>query len=1017
MFFESDFVKRLQENSNEAPLLPRLSSKSSISSCGCVFRAWLRAARNCNFCARSLAIGVVLGGFPLFLVPANAQEEEVIEEAGGEVEEIVVTGSRILRDPVYEASPVSLLDKSDLERSGLTNLGDILRSLPIAGSAPSSRFNVPGNSGFPQDGSGIGAGSVHLSLRNIDSKRTLVLVDGRRWIAGASASGVPGTVDLNSLPDNVIQRIEILQDGASAIYGSDVIGGVVNIVTDREFEGLKMDFQTGNYLAEGDGGSQEIGLKIGGGNESTHIVFSASYRNELGVETAARSRSAFPNPDATSCDVPGSFCSSFTPQGRFVFGPNFAGGASITINSGVLNDGGANIPNFDPDNPTAGDFHAFTSADRFNYNGPGFNYLRTPNQRKNIFVSLRHSLDGALELFGTTSFTSRSSATKGAPEPLCFGFGCGSRITENFFISAENPYNPFGIDLSTADGTLAFFGRRPLESGPRLFFQETNTYFLTLGVRGELALDATPMSWEAYASYGDNQGFQEKYNSHNAAKLQVALGDPAICEATPGCVPFNFFGGQGPDGIGSITKEMLDYVRYTQRDFSEQTLRNFAFNVTGGLFDFPAGEVRFATGVEYRDHNGSFRPDPIAERAETAGIPSGPTDGAFSATEYYGELSMPLMLDGVRFWELNVAARVSDYSTFGSQVTYKATSLFKVAEDFSLRGSVSTGFRSPGIGELFGGAAREDFLFLDPCSDVLGQYGSANGGRNSPQPDAIINNCAALGVPTSYVQTQPQLSARSAGNRSLGAESSQSMLFGAVWGSRPSGGWTDGISISIDVYRLSIDNAVQGRSPSDVLRACIDTLDPQFCDLVPRQFSGALGVIDNQLQNIGSIAAHGLDLALRYEGPDLRIGTFSVSIDATQLSKYEETVVNVDGSETTADRTGKHTDETFQRAFPELRWTGTVGWLLNEWTGSLTLRWTQGMELDGGSSLDSAMFADVRVGYRPEALAEGFLITAGLNNALNTVPPVCLPCGVIGMSAVVHDLPGRIGYLRVSYQK
>ena len=178
-----------------------------------------------------------------------------------------------------------------------------------------------GTPGSPRTGPGIGAGSVQLSLRNLGAQRTLVLVDGRRWVAGASASGVPGTVDLNSLPDNVIDRIEILQDGASAVYGSDAIGGVVNVITDAAFAGFEFDAQTGGYLGHNDGESTSIGLKWGVGDGDTHAVLSAGWRDELGIETADRSRSAFPNPNATSCDVPGSYCSSFTPQGRFVFGP------------------------------------------------------------------------------------------------------------------------------------------------------------------------------------------------------------------------------------------------------------------------------------------------------------------------------------------------------------------------------------------------------------------------------------------------------------------------------------------------------------------------------------------------------------------------------------------------------------------------------------------------------------------------------------------------------------------------
>ena len=270
------------------------------------------------------------------------------QEADNRLEEVVVTGSRIRRDPLNEATAISELSFDEIEQTGLTNLGDALQNLPITGSAPNSQFNVPGNSGFPQDGAGIGAGSVQLSLRNLEAKRTLVLVNGRRWVAGASASGVPSTVDLNTIPDNVIERIEILQDGASAIYGSDAIGGVVNIITRSDFEGLRLDAQGGAYLSEGDGEDYMASAMWGGGNDTTHLIISASWKDEGGIETADRSRSAFPNPDATSCDVPGSFCSSFTPQGRFILGPNLAGGADLTLNGGVLNDGAGNIPVFDP---------------------------------------------------------------------------------------------------------------------------------------------------------------------------------------------------------------------------------------------------------------------------------------------------------------------------------------------------------------------------------------------------------------------------------------------------------------------------------------------------------------------------------------------------------------------------------------------------------------------------------------------------------------------------------------------
>jgi iron complex outermembrane receptor protein len=983
--------------------------------------------------ARGLSVALVLSVLSIYSSTAAAQDASADEA----VEEVIVTGSRIRRDPLDE--PVAIMDIStqDLERSGLTNLGDALRQLPITGSAINSQFNVPGNSGFPQDGAGIGAGAVELSIRNVGAKRTLVLVDGRRWVAGASASGVPSAVDLNTIPDNVIERIEILQDGASAIYGSDAIGGVVNVITNQDYEGFKVEAQTGSYLSDSDGETFEISALWGGGNDTTDFILSASYKDEKGIETWNRSRSAYPNPDATSCDVDGSFCSSFTPQGRFILGPAIGlyrngvldptctstdpdcGVASITLNNGVLNDGDQNIPFFDVNNLNGGDFHPFTNADRFNYNGPGYNFLKTPNERVNFYANVRHELSPQVTLFATMSYTNRSSATKAAPEPLCF-FDCGNRIADNTVISALNPFNPFGVDLSVADGTAIFFGRRPLESGGRLFFQDVNTYMYSMGLVGEFSTGGRNFYWDLVGGYGDNRGFQEKFNSHNQAKLQIALDDPAVCDAVPNCVPFNLFGGQGSDGSGSFTQEMLDFITYTQRDFSEQTLKNFAFNIGGDLAEMPAGDLAFAAGFEYRDHEGSFRPDPIAERGETAGIPSGGTAGAFDVTEFYGELNIPLLqgVSGADYAEVNLAVRSSDYSTFGSESTYKASGLWRIYEDVSLRASFSTGFRAPGIGELFGGAAREDFTYFDPCADYTAILGSGAGGRDTPQPANIQANCLDLGVLPGLAQVNPQFSAVSAGNPTLSPEESDNWTAGIVYSPSWSENqdWTDGVTVSLDFYDLQIDNAIQGRDPGDLVDACVETLDPSLCALVPRSAAGQIGLINNQLQNIGGIEASGFDLMVNYLSPETSFGQFNARMNATRLSDYKETTRNPDGSVSVNDLKGQHTDQTFARAFPELRLNTTIDWMRDRWNGSLVFRWTDDMTTADGFNLDSVMFTDLRASYNPSILDDALTITLGFNNVLDEDPPVCFPCGVIGLSTVSHDLPGRVGYLRVVYE-
>ena len=956
----------------------------------------------------------------LAVTPANIAQAQEAEE----LEEVVVTGSRIRRNPLDEPVAIMEIGAGDIESTGLTNLADALQQLPISGSAINSQFNVPGNSGFPQDGSGIGAGAAQLAIRNVSAKRTLVLVVGKRWIAGASASGVPGAVDLNTIPDNVIERVEVLQDGASAIYGSDAIGGVVNIITRQNFEGLRLDAQAGNYISDNDGESYEFSALWGAGNDKTNIVLSLGYRDEGGIETWDRARSAYPVPDTTSCDVSGTRCSSFTPQARLVFGPNIGpdgGFQDITLNTGVLNDGAGNIPQWDPNDPNGGaDFHGFSAADRFNYNGPGFNFLRTPNERINFYANVRHDLAPNITMFARASYTNRSSETKGAPEPLCLGNGCGTRITDNFVIGADNPYNFTGLELSVANGNLEFFGRRPLESGGRLFFQDVNTYMITAGLEGEFDAANRSFYWDLTAGYGDNRGFQEKYNSHNAAKLQVAMGPLAVCEATPGCVPFNFFGGQGPDGNGSITEEMLNFVRYTQRDFSEQTLKNYAFNIGGEIADLPGGTMGFAAGLEYRDHEGSFRPDPVAASGDTAGIPSGPTDGGFDVTEFYGEINVPLVSGAALadLIEVNAAVRSSDYSTSGSQTTYKVSGLWRPIEELSFRGSVSTGFRAPGIGELFGGSAREDFTFLDPCADYTGIVGSDGGGRDTPQSADIQANCATLGVPVGLAQINPQLSALSTGNDELEPEESDNVTLGFVYSPAWSEGmaWSDGMTLSIDYYTVEITDAVQGISPGELIDACVATLDPIFCNNTPRTSSGQLDTVQNKLQNIGGIDASGYDIAFSYLSPETSAGTFTLNIDATHLDEYKETTNNPDGTQSVNDLTGTHPDETFFRAFPEWRAVTDLGWNMNRFTGSLRFRWVDEMTLDSGSKLDSAMFTDLRLSWNPDVMNDALTISVGLNNLLDEDPPVCDACGVIGMSPVSHDLPGRVGYVRVTYQ-
>ena len=326
---------------------------------------------------RRARMGVALGAM-LAAMPAYAQTSTAPAGSTAQVDEgdtVVVTGSRIRRDPLDQAAPLTSIDNADIARTGLSSIGDVLQRLPGSAGGLNSRFNSSGNNGNPPDGGGVSAGSAEINLRYLGSRRTLVLLDGQRFINGTAASGVPGAVDLNAIPDSMIDRVEVLRDGASTTYGSDAIAGVVNIITKKRQNGFLASAQVGAY-PQGDGVTQNYQLSWGHRDEGSgvSVVAGVNYIKQGEVFAGDRPYYSFPNPGATACT---SSCSSGTPNGRFlVNNPLTGNGMDLTLKSNPLT-----TTRFDPTNPTGpnSDFKSFTVADRFNFRP--YNYLLTPQER------------------------------------------------------------------------------------------------------------------------------------------------------------------------------------------------------------------------------------------------------------------------------------------------------------------------------------------------------------------------------------------------------------------------------------------------------------------------------------------------------------------------------------------------------------------------------------------------------------------------------------------------------------
>ncbi len=943
-----------------------------------------------------------------------------------EPEEVVVTGSRIRQNPVESVAPLQTASAADIDRSGEISVADYLQRLPISGSAINRSNNSSGNLGFPPDGGGTGAGASEIDMRYLGSKRVLVLVDGKRWVRGSSASGVSGAVDLNTVPTAAIERIELLQDGASPIYGSDAIAGVVNIITRSDYRGFDLETNQGAF-DEGDGYTQDYSISFGANGERSRAFFAASYSRQDAVFSKDRKLSQ----EVIYGAPPGVGGSGNSAQGRFIFldprvdanGDGQPDRVDITIDSGVLNDG-VTRPIYDPNNPTGADFHAFGTPDRFNFRP--FNYLVTPNRRVNLFAKAEYDVSDSIDFRVTAAYTNRESSNQAAPNPLPLGSDAGAGFyMDTVFIPANQRYNPFGIDLD-GRSNLIQIGRRPLEAGPRIFDQTVDTWMLSASLSGELQFAERPIFWDVSLNWGKNNASQQGHNIFNSRKLALALGPEANCLVVPGCVPFNIFGGQGPDGSGSITQDMLDWVTFTQNDQSEQELNDIIANISGDLFNLPAGPFAYALGFEYRKEQGSFTPDATVQAGETADVPALPTAGETQVREAYLELRAPVLADlpAVQRLELSAAVRSSDYDRIGRDEVFKGGIYWRVIDDLSLRASYSEGFRAPNIGELFNTGSRFDSNLNDPCSNY------------TTNPSATVQaNCAALGVPASFTQINQQISVQTGGNEGLVPETSETKNFGFAY--NPSwaenAGWIDQLTFDVNYYDIKLEDAIQALTAQVLLTNCVNTLAPLFCDGIVRGPGGSITAFANQLTNIGRIETDGFDWTVLLSTPELGgLGSLRFQWSNTYLAGYKEFTLGTSGL-VGRERAGIEVGSPI-RGFVRFKSTLSADWLFHDFVTSLTLRYLSKLTetcpsavVDNNlaaqlcsdpvaltNKMDSRVYTDLQLSWTPPVFDQQLQIAVGVNNLLDEDPPPCLSCDLNNYDGTLYPVPGRFFHARAA---
>lgn len=924
-----------------------------------------------------------------FTGAVNAQETE---EAADAVEKIEVTGSRIRRTDIEGANPVTVMSRVDIEKFGVTSIGDVLQAIPSAGSAINTNNNNGGN------------GTTTINIRGIGSNRTLVLVNGKRW-----APGLGGSVDLNNIPAAIIERIEVLKDGASAVYGSDAIAGVVNIITRQDFEGVQASAYIGEW-DEGDGNKEQWDIGFGTANDKGNVYFNISYVEEEPTLAGDREISAVP----TFGTPEGFGGSSAPPQGRFFTFPA-TGGAN-----NLQGDGNGGLePWVEP-------------TSRFNF--APFNYLSTPQERTNIYTQARYELTDNVSVNVTGFYGNRKSEQALAPTPLFIGTAFGDT---GFNLAANHPFNPFNalittnpsiftdpesegyddtvLDPSLYDPTsqeMFLFGRRMMEAGFRSFKQNVDQFQFNGGFDGVIEFADREFFWDVNYTYADITQNTSTEGLLNMDRVAQAIGDPANC--TGDCVPLNLFGG-APEviGEGTITQEMLDYITFTAQDELNSSLESYSANISGEVFELPAGYLAFAAGYEKRWQSGYDQPDAIIAAGITSGNARLPTSGAFSVEEAYLELAVPLLSDmpGVEQLDLELATRYSDYSNFGDTTNSKVGLKWRINDDLLVRGTWSEAFRAPSLTELFSGNSDAFPPLTDPCN------GGAAANPNLP-------GCA--GIPASYQQPNSQIRITTGGNANLQAEEAESFTYGFVYSPEA----VEGLSITFDVFDIEVDNAVSSVGAQTILNACAETGET-LCSLITRGSGGNVVDLFNGQINLGGQTTSGFDYNVAYNF-ETEYGDFRVNWDGTYIDERSLIVVDpVSGTSETFNDAGQAGD---RDVVPRLRTNLSLTWNYDDWTANWLMRYigntTERCQIDGDvldqqlcsdpsaevggdsfNELEAMAYHDVSLGY---AVNDNLRITVGVNNLFNTDPEVSYSTFANSFDPSMYEVPGQFFYSRVN---
>jgi iron complex outermembrane receptor protein len=907
--------------------------------------------------------------FALSLVAFNTN---VFAQDDDNVEEVIVTGSKITKDEFSSSSPITIITEEDILSAGNASVDEYLKYTPAF---TGYQLGTSTNNG--------GDGSRKVDLRGLGFNRTLVLLNGKRTIGDI---GGDGAVDIGGIPEMMIKRVEVLKDGASTIYGSDAISGVVNFILDDKFTGLKVQAGMGEGTENGQARDESVGMMAGIGGDNGNVVFSASWKNQkemLQAEQPWANDALYPQIQSD-----GSFkaVGSGSSNSRKIRGP----GGNYIYDSSI----GAARP--------------FTAADVYNY--APVNALITPNERTQMGVLGTLEVTDNVEMYFSGIYNRRYSHQRLAPDA---SFAVNSAVETpnnglqyNDWVPANNPYNPFGsVNCSNSAGicdVAVRINRRFEESGGRIFEQTVDAYSIVTGFRFEA------MGWnhDISMTFAETEQVDETLNYGRFDRWAIAV-DPVACAANASCPgvlnPFGEF--------GSITPEQMSFL--TAGSLKDQSGADFE------MISWVISNDMFAFGVEKRQEFGYFKPDEFSAEGLTTGGASAPLRGGFSVTEAFGEylakVSDELTVD--------MSVRYSDYDTVGDTTNFKIGADYVLSEDVRLRASYGTGFRAPNVSELNTDASTT-FPVIDlPCE--LGDRRLAAGAISQ----TVHSNCQALGYDTSDAgeygfawQSYHEYYA----DGQLAPEESTNLSFGAVMDSDMLGG----VQMSVDYFNIEIDKVIALPIANLIFLDCLSQTTMDFskgsCGLFidyglndsssfgPNglQYFGYPGDIETPWGNQGTFTSDGIDFALSTSG-DLDMGAvsgYSVNFDATWHNSYEQEFTYGGGRDYVGSADGF-------AVYPELRYVLALGVNGDSWNASWNIRFVSESDdvwrhpsVTADAVAEATTYHDLTTSYD----FGNTVLRFGVNNLTDEKPPYFHSNFNGNTEPGVYDVIGRRMFMSVT---